>query len=72
MKRTLTVAALSCSIAFSVASAKDNPPSEASITQLLEVGQVHKLIDTMMAQMDSYMKQVLQQVTQGQRITPEM
>jgi hypothetical protein len=26
----------------------------------------------MMAQMDSYMKQVLQQVTQGQRITPEM
>lgn len=72
MKRTLAVAALSCSIALSVTSAKDNPPSEGSIKRLLEVGQVHKLIDTMMAQMDSYLKQVLQQVTQDQHITPEI
>ncbi|SRR6266516_2764370 len=72
MKRTLAVVALSSSIAFSVVFATESSPSEASIKQLLEAGQVHKLIDTTIAQMDSYMKQVMQQVTQGQRITPEI
>ncbi len=52
--------------------AADNPPSEASIQQLLEVGQAHKLVDTMTAQMDGYMKQIMQQATQGQHITPEI
>ncbi len=52
--------------------AADNPPSEASIEQLLEVGQAHKLVDTMTAQMDGYMKQIMQQATQGQHITPEI
>lgn len=49
-----------------------NPPSEASIKQLLEVAQAHKLIDTMMAQMDALMKSAMQQVTQGQQITPKV
>ena len=52
--------------------AADNPPIEASIQQLLEVGQAHKLVDTMTAQMDGYMKQIMQQATQGQHITPEI
>lgn len=71
-RRTLPVIVFSCAIAFSAIAAADNPPSEASIKQLLEVGQVHRLVDTMIAQMDSYMKQVMQQATQGQRITPEI
>ena len=66
------VIALSCSIALSIGLAADNPPSEASIKQLLEVGQAHKLIDAMVAQIDAYMKQAMQQATQGQRITPEV
>ena len=66
------IVALSCSIALSVGFAADNPPSEASIKQLLEAGQAHKLLDAMVGQMDAYMKQAMQQATQGQRITPEI
>jgi len=71
-KGTLTVIGLSCAIALSAGSAADNSPaSEASIKQLLEVGQVHKLVDTTMEQMDAYMKQITQQAVQGQRVSPE-
>ena len=52
--------------------AADNPPSEASIKQLLEAGQAHKLVDTMSTQMLGYMKQIMQQATQGERVTPEI
>jgi uncharacterized protein len=62
----------------SVASGIDNPspgvsgagapPSEASIKQLLEVAQAHKLIDSVMAQMDRLMTQAISQATQGQEI----
>jgi hypothetical protein len=50
--------------------AADTPPTEASIKQLLEASQVHKLLDNMMSQMDQLMNQMMQQVTQGQNITP--
>jgi hypothetical protein len=66
------VVALFCSIALSVGFAADNPPSEASIKQLLEVGQAHKLTDETIAQMDAYMRQTMQQATQGQQIPPEI
>jgi uncharacterized protein len=71
-RRPLTLIALCCTIALTVVRAADTPPSETSIKQLLEAGQVHKLIDETIAQLDSYMKQSMQQVTQGQRITPEI
>jgi hypothetical protein len=58
--------------AFSTAFAADQPASEASIKQLLEVSQVHKLLDSATAQMDALMKQAMQQVTQGQPVTPEV
>jgi uncharacterized protein len=70
-KRTLTVA-LCCAIALPVVWAADTTPTEASIKQLLETGQAHKLVDETIAHLDSYMKQVMQQATQGQRITPEI
>jgi uncharacterized protein len=72
IKPILIAVALSCSVASSVFSAADNnSPSEASIKQLLDVGQAHKLVDTMTAQMDGYMKQIMQQATQGERVSPE-
>jgi hypothetical protein len=71
-RRPLTLIALCCTIALTVVRAADTPPSETSIKQLLEAGQVHKLIDETITQLDSYMKQSMQQVTQGQRITPEI
>src|SRR2546430_9127216 len=72
MKRIAIVLALSCAIAPLNAFAADQPPSEASIKQLLEVMQVRKLLESTMAQMDALMKQATQQVTQGQKITPEV
>ncbi|MEY2439859.1 MAG: uncharacterized protein QOI34_1244 [Verrucomicrobiota bacterium] len=52
--------------------AADVAPSEASIKQLLEIAQAHKLIDTVMTQMDAVTKNALQQVTQGQTVSPQV
>jgi hypothetical protein len=49
-----------------------NSPSEASIKQLLEVAQAHKLIDSVMAQMDLLMKQTIQQATEGRDVPPKV
>ena len=48
-----------------------NVPTEASIKQLLEVGQAHRLIDSMMAQMDAFIKNTMQQATQGEHVPPK-
>src|SRR3954468_18329856 len=44
------------------------PPSEASIKQLLEVAQSHKLVDSVMNQMDNLMQQTIAQATKGQPV----
>ena len=44
------------------------PPTEASIKQLLEVAQAHKLIDSVMAQMENLMQQAIAQATRGQQV----
>jgi len=49
-----------------------NPPSEASIKQLLEVAQARKLVDSVMAQMDNLMQKSIAQATQGQTIPPKV
>src|SRR3954462_12963310 len=48
------------------------PPTEPSIKQLLEVAQAHKLVDSVMAQMDSLMLQSIAQATKGQQIPPKV
>lgn len=48
------------------------PPTEASIKQLLEVAQAHKLIDSVMAQMENLMQQTIAQATKGQPIPPKI
>jgi hypothetical protein len=45
-----------------------NPPSEASIKQLLEVTQARKLVDSIMAQMDNLMQQAVVQAAAGREI----
>lgn len=59
----------------SLVCAADNPsatpaslPTEASIKQLLEVAQAHKLVDSVMAQMDSLMQQTIARATKGQPV----
>jgi len=78
LKRILLILA----VCGALARAADNPspsssgtssaPSEASIKQLLEVAQAHKLIDSVMAQMDNLMQQTIAQATQGQKIPPKV
>jgi len=72
IKRIATVLVLTCSIALPSGFAADQRPTEASIKQLLEVTQIRKLLESTMGQMDALMKQATQQVTQGQKITPEV
>jgi len=67
VKRILVILALCCPVAC----ATDTPVSEASIKQLLEVAQARKLVDNMMGQMDTTMKNVMQQVTQGAPVSPQ-
>jgi hypothetical protein len=65
--RILIVLALLCPMLY----AADVPPSDASLQQLLEVAQAHKTLDATMAQMDTMMKNVFQQITAGQAPSPE-
>jgi hypothetical protein len=77
-KRILPLLLLCGSIAFAADNASptspapSNPPSEASVKQLLEVAQARKLIDSVMAQMDNLMQQSIAQATQGQKIPPKV
>jgi len=68
LKRALLLFAVVTSAAY----AADNPPSEASIKQLLEASHAHKILDSMLTEMDSFMKQAIQQATQGQPVTPDV
>lgn len=72
IKPIAIVLALTCAVAFPSAFAADQPPAEPSIKQLLEVTQVRKLLESTMAEMDGYMQQAARQVTQGQKVTPEV
>jgi hypothetical protein len=78
LKRILLVLSLCGSVTYAAdlsspgSGAAGNPPSEASIKQLLETAQARKLLDSVMAQMDGFMKQAIQQATQGQKIPPKV
>jgi uncharacterized protein len=54
------------------ASPTSAPPSESSIKQLLELAQAHKLVDSVMAQMDNLMQETIAQATKGQPISDKV
>lgn len=73
--RILLIFALCVSLVHAAenpAPAPSAPPTEASIKQLLEVAQAHKLIDSVMAQMDNLMQQTIAQATKGQEISAKV
>jgi hypothetical protein len=78
IKRILLFLALGSSVAFGAdnsspgSSGANNSPSDGSIKQLLELAQAHKLIDSVMTQMDTLMKQTIAQATNGQEIPPKV
>jgi len=47
------------------------PPTDASINQLLELSKAGKLMDSVWAQMDGFMKTSLQQVTKGKPVSAD-
>src|ERR1041384_3240668 len=51
-----------------LASPPSAPPSESSIKQLLDVAQAHKLVDSVLAQMDSLLQQTIARATKGQPV----
>lgn len=55
----------------SLVRAAEAPPSDASIKQLLAVMQVRKSLDALGAQIDTIMKNAMEQVTKGQPVPPE-
>ena len=77
-KRILPILLLCGSVVYAAenpapsAPATANPPSEASIKQLLEVMQARKLVDSVMQQMDTLMLQAVAQAAQGQTIPPKV
>ena len=77
-KRILPILVLCGSVVYAAenpspaAPAAANPPSEASIRQILEVMQARKLVDSMMAQMDNLMLETVAQATQGQPVPPNV
>jgi hypothetical protein len=67
LKRVLILVALCCQVAYS-----DTTPSDASIKELLEVAQARKLLDTLMSQMNTIMKNAMETATQGQPVPPDV
>ncbi len=61
IKRTIIALALVCSTAF----AADTKPSAASIQELLNVTEAHKLLDSVTAQIDGMMRNAMVQATNG-------
>jgi len=66
--RILIALALLCPAIY----AADAPPSDASLNQLLEITHAHKVLDATIAQMDTMMKNMFQQVTAGQPASPQL
>jgi len=73
IKRIVGVAFIKCCIVLPVCwAAADAPPTEASIRQLLEATHAQKLVDSMISQMDTLMKNAMAQATQGQQLSPKL
>lgn len=51
--------------------ANGSPPTEASIRELLELGDAHRLLDGMKAPLDALIAKTMQDAAQGKQITPE-
>lgn len=73
MNRKILIVVLACfSLASSISFSAENPPSETSVKQLLEVSQVHKILDDTMKQIDAMVTQTMEQLTRGQPMTPKI
>jgi hypothetical protein len=77
LKRIFLILSLCGSVSYAANPSADlgaasNPPSEASIKQLLETAQARKMVDSVMVQMETFVKQAMQQATQGQQIPPKV
>jgi len=70
MLKTAVAALLSC-LALHSALADEAPVSDASLRELLEVTQAHKILDGIMGQMDATIRNATTQALAGKSLTPE-
>ena len=80
-KLSLIILTFCCSVIFAAdppkpaaapaQNASTGGASEASVKQLLEAGQARKMVEGTMGQMEGFMKSTMQQMTQGQTLTPK-
>jgi uncharacterized protein len=67
VKWILLVLLMLCTTAYGA----DTKPSEQSIKELLRVTESRKLLDSIMGQMDNFMKSSMQQAFKGRTMTPK-
>ena len=78
LTRVVLIFALSCPFiyaadpGYSVNANPSDPPTEASVKQLLELAQAEQNIKKIEEQMIGFMKQTMAQAIAGQKITPEI
>ncbi|HKC15875.1 MAG TPA: DUF2059 domain-containing protein [Steroidobacteraceae bacterium] len=70
MLKTAVAALLAC-LALQTAQADEAPVSDASLRELLEVTQAHKILDTVMGQVDTTIRNTTTQALAGKSLTPE-
>src|SRR5258706_4142543 len=70
MLKTAVAALLAC-LALQTAQADEAPVSDASLRELLEVTQAHKILDTVMGQVDATIRSASTQALAGKSLTPE-
>lgn len=68
--KILSTLLIAAALTFSI-STQAAPPSDESINQLLEVSKAGKLMDSVWAQMDGFMKSSMQQVTKGKPVNAD-
>ena len=73
LSRTFLVLALWSSLIYAAdnpppSATPSSPPTEASVKELLELSQSHKLVDSVMGQMENLMQQTIAQATRGRDV----
>jgi uncharacterized protein len=78
IKQILICLCLSCSVALAAdptatpSNVESSPPSEASIRELLELGKVQKMLDSVAAKVDGLVKRAMEQAIEGKPVSEKV